>query len=99
MDFVIGFVTELTGEKRGPRKNYRRFNIITLDNINIGGWIFSSMAIEDTVSGKILLQAVETDRAVRIRTKVLIEEGKLSDLNCRVFPTRENMSSFRNRNE
>ena len=76
MDAIVGFITELTGEKRGPKINYRRFNVITSDNIIIAGWVFSSIDIEDTNSGKILLQAAKDNLAVRLQGRITEEEGK-----------------------
>ena len=35
MDAIVGFITDLTGEKRGPSKYYRRFNVLSLDNESI----------------------------------------------------------------
>ncbi|CAF1542517.1 unnamed protein product [Rotaria magnacalcarata] len=50
MDAIIGFITELTGEKRGPSKHYRRFSVLTLDNEPIARWVFSTMEIDQTSS-------------------------------------------------
>jgi hypothetical protein len=76
MDSTTGFISDVTGEKRGPKKNYRRFNVITTERATIAGWIFASFDIEDTAAGKVLLQAAHSNRAVRLRGKLTTEEGK-----------------------
>lgn len=75
MDTLIGFITELTAEKRGPAKRYRRFNFNTLNQQNISGWVFSTIDIEDTASGKIILQAAKNNSAVQIYGKLTQEQG------------------------
>ncbi|CAF4572862.1 unnamed protein product, partial [Rotaria magnacalcarata] len=61
MDAIIGFITELTGEKRGPSKHYRRFSVLTLDNEPIARWVFSTMEIDQTSSGNIFVSAAKND--------------------------------------
>ncbi|CAF2203336.1 unnamed protein product, partial [Rotaria magnacalcarata] len=73
MDAIIGFITELTGEKRGPSKHYRRFNVLTLDNESIAGWVFSTMEIDQTSSGNILVRAAKNDTSVRLQGKLSTE--------------------------
>ncbi|CAF1415251.1 unnamed protein product [Rotaria magnacalcarata] len=73
MDAIIGFITELTGEKRGPSKHYRRFNVLTLDNESIAGWVFSTMEIDQTSSGNILVRAAKSDTSVRLQGKLSTE--------------------------
>jgi hypothetical protein len=75
MDVIIGFITELTGEKRGPSKHYRRYNILTRDNELINGWIFATTTIDETYSGKILVTASENNSAVRIEGKISTDAG------------------------
>ncbi|CAF1368368.1 unnamed protein product, partial [Adineta steineri] len=50
VNVVIGLVTELTGEKRGEVKYFRRFQLIKPDEEIISGWVFSTMSIEETMS-------------------------------------------------
>jgi hypothetical protein len=75
MDTIVGFINNLTGEKRGPSKNYRRFDLITLDNNIINGWIFANMDIEETASGKILIEAASKNLAVTVTGKKTMDEG------------------------
>ena len=58
MAAIVGFITDLTGEKRGPSKYYRHFNVLTLDNDSIEEWVFLTIEIDQTVSGNILVKAV-----------------------------------------
>jgi hypothetical protein len=74
MNDVIGFITDLTAENRGSPKKYRCFNVITLNQEKIAGFIDSSFNIEDTVSGKILLEAAKTNSPVRLHGR--LTEGK-----------------------
>ena len=69
MDAIVGFITDLTGEKRGPSKYYRHFNVLTLDNEPIEGWVFSTIEIDQTVSGNILAKAVSDNTSVRNASK------------------------------
>src|SRR4051812_15526758 len=54
-DVITGFVTDVTGEKRGPSKHYRRFDVLTSSNERIFGWVFSTMEIDQTYAGDVLL--------------------------------------------
>jgi hypothetical protein len=78
MDTIIGFISDLTGEKRGPAKNYRRFNLITLNNNIVNGWIFATLNIEETASGKILMEAASKNEAVAVSGKITKDEGTKS---------------------
>ncbi|CAF3300622.1 unnamed protein product [Rotaria sp. Silwood2] len=73
MDSIIGFITDLTGEKRGPSKHYRRYNVLTADNEIIQGWVFSSLEIDQTTSGNVLLTAAKTNKSVRLQGKLSTE--------------------------
>ncbi len=75
MDIVTGFVTELTAEKRGPKKHYRRFNILTTEKEIIPGWIFSLTEIENTIAGNILLAAANSNTAISLRGKITSDES------------------------
>jgi hypothetical protein len=75
MNIINGFITELTAEKRGPKKHYRRFNLLTSEKENISGWIFSTTEIENTMAGNILLTAANNNTAVCLRGKITSDEG------------------------
>ncbi len=75
MDVLIGFISEVTGEKRGPSKHYRRYNLLTSNNDSINGWIFSSTTIEQTYAGNILLEASQNNLPVRLQGKLSTETG------------------------
>ena len=75
MDTVQGFIQDLTGEKRGPSKHYRRFNVLTLDSNTINGWIFASTTIEESYSGNILISAAQNNTPVRLQGKITTEKG------------------------
>ncbi|CAF1383715.1 unnamed protein product [Adineta steineri] len=66
MNTVIGFVTEVMDEIRGPFENYRRFQLMNVDKEIISGSVFSKMTIEKTSSGTILLSAEKNKSAVRL---------------------------------
>ncbi|CAF1086102.1 unnamed protein product [Adineta steineri] len=75
VNVVIGLVTELTGEKRGEVKYFRRFQLIKPDEEIISGWVFSTMSIEETMSGKILLSAEKNKSAVRLEGTLTKDEA------------------------
>ncbi|CAF2100863.1 unnamed protein product [Rotaria magnacalcarata] len=75
MDSIIGFITDLTGEKRGPSKHYRRYNVLTADNEIIQGWVFSSVEIDQTTSGNILLTAANNNTSVHLQGKLSTESN------------------------
>lgn len=77
MDTIVGFVTELTGEKRGPKKNYRRFNVLTSEKESIQAWIFASMEIETTTAGNILIQSSNNNRPVSLHGKISTDESNI----------------------
>lgn len=70
MDAIIGFITDVTGEKRGPAKHYRRFNVLTEENQSIEGWIFANIDIDQTFAGNTLLTAAKNNSAVRLQGKL-----------------------------
>ncbi len=72
-EYIVGFVTDLSGEKRGPMKNYRRFNFVTTTDQNMSGWIFASVRIEETESGKNLIHSYQAKKAIRINGKITNE--------------------------
>jgi hypothetical protein len=75
MDTIIGFVNDLTGEKRGPKKYYRRFNLIKVDNTILTAWVFCITTIEETNAGKILLEAAKNNLPVQLSGKITQEQG------------------------
>ena len=85
MDSIIGFITDLTGEKRGPSKHYRRYNVLTVDNEIIQGWVFSSLEIDQTTSGNVLLTAANTNKSVRLQGKLSTEASKMYTYICLYF--------------
>lgn len=75
MDMITGFIIDITAEKRGPKKNYRRFNLLTPQEENISGWVFSTTDIQDTMAGNILLTAANNNVAISLRGKLTSDEG------------------------
>jgi hypothetical protein len=41
----------------------------------LSGWVFSSITIEETTSGNILLEAEKNNSAVRLHGRISTEEG------------------------
>ncbi|CAF3906717.1 unnamed protein product [Rotaria sordida] len=80
MDAIIGFITELTGEKRGPSKHYRRYNVLTSDKELIEGWVFSTMEIDQTFSGNILVAAAKNNASVRLQGKLSIDANGIKTI-------------------
>ncbi|CAF1325321.1 unnamed protein product, partial [Rotaria sp. Silwood1] len=75
MDVITGFVTDVTGEKRGPSKHYRRFDVLTSKNERISGWIFSTMEIDQTYAGDVLFKSVNKNLAVCLHGKISSDAG------------------------
>lgn len=72
---LIGIVTDVTGEKRGPSKHYRKFNLITTNNETVSGWVFADILIEDTYAGQQLLKAQNSKKSVRLNGKIENDQG------------------------
>jgi hypothetical protein len=77
METLTGYLIDLTDEKRGPVKYYKRFSIITTDEEHVSAWIFSSISFEQTTVGNVLLQAVSKQTPVTIKGKINIETGMI----------------------
>ena len=75
METLTGFIIDLTDERRGPVKFYKRFTMITTNKENVSGWIFSSNAIEETTAGNVLSEAVKKQSEVTIKGKISTEAG------------------------
>ncbi|CAF1342336.1 unnamed protein product [Rotaria sordida] len=75
MDVITGFVTDVTGEKRGPSKHYRRFDVLTSTNERISGWVFSTMEIDQTYAGDVLLKSANKNSAVCLHGKISSDAG------------------------
>lgn len=72
---MVGFISEISGEKRGPSKYYRRFIFIASNNETFDGWIFGDTSIEETSAGKLLMHAHDTKRTVRLYGAINEEQG------------------------
>ncbi|CAF2347464.1 unnamed protein product [Rotaria sp. Silwood2] len=75
MDVITGFVTDVTGEKRGPSKHYRRFDVLTSTNERISGWVFSTTEIDQTYAGDVLLKSANKNSAVCLHGKISSDAG------------------------
>ena len=75
METLTGYIVDLTDEKRGPVKFYKRFTIITTEKEHISGWIFSSTPLEQTTTGNLLIEVAKKQTAVTMKGKISSETG------------------------
>ncbi|CAF4359719.1 unnamed protein product [Rotaria magnacalcarata] len=75
MENITGYIVDLTDEKRGPVKFYKRFTIITTEQEKISGWIFSSTSFHETTIENTLTEVIKKQTAVTIKGKITTETG------------------------
>ncbi|CAF1352703.1 unnamed protein product [Rotaria magnacalcarata] len=75
MENITGYIVDLTDEKQGPVKFYKRFTIITTEQEKISGWIFSSSSFHETTIENTLTEVIKKQTAVTIKGKITNETG------------------------
>ncbi|CAF1387273.1 unnamed protein product [Rotaria magnacalcarata] len=76
MEHITGCIVDLTDEKQGPVKFYKRFTIITTEQEKISGWIFSSTSFHETTIENTLTEVIKKQTAVTIKGKITTEADK-----------------------
>ncbi|CAF4272553.1 unnamed protein product [Rotaria magnacalcarata] len=76
MEHITGCIVDLTDEKQGPVKFYKRFTIITTEQEKISGWIFSSTSFHETTIENTLTEVIKEQTAVTIKGKITTEADK-----------------------